>query len=290
MSTFTPGPGTKYLLYSGGTVPTGSADGVLYLDANKQITTSASFTFNGTTLSAPAVQVDNVNINGNTVSATNTNGDLLLAANGTGQVEEVIAGVSYALASAFDVGTAPNQIPLNQYLGTMAFQDSVYVPVTVGGGITLGSGAIGKGTYNNAAGVKTISIILDLTGLKGGGTAGDIIGSDSTSVGGVKQASYVGYLPPDMVVLGGRMTCLETPAGGSTDIDLYSATENTGTQNDAISGLTETQIINGGAQSLGTVTYFAADPAGSQFFYMVSQGTTTTDYTAGRFLIEVFGV
>lgn len=255
MSTFTPGPGTKYLLYSGGTVPTGSADGVLYLDASKEITTSASFTFDGTTLSATTIT------------------------EGTNPV-----------VTQADIGTNPDQVPLNQFLGTLAFQNSVYVPVTVGGGITLGTGAIGKGSYSNASGVKTINIILDLTGLKGGGTAGDIIGSDNTSIGGVKQASYVGYLPPDMVVLGGRMTCLETPAGGSTDIDLYSATENTGTQDDAISGLTETQIINGGAQSLGTVTYFAAAPAGSAFFYMVSQGTTTTAYTAGRFLIEVFGV
>jgi hypothetical protein len=390
-----------------------TANRIFYATSTSAIGQSANLTFDGTTLGATALQIDNLNLNGNTLSSTDTNGnititpngtgrttvtnltttsprivtgindtngnelflftatasavnevtlanaatgnapkftasggdtdiDLVLSAKGTGQVKETVSGTNYALASQYDVGTAPNEVPLNQYLGTAAFQDaedfvavnldattlsattitegtnpvvtqadigtdpdqvplnqflgtlafqnSVYVPVTVGGGITLGTGAIGKGSYNNASGVKTINIILDLTGLKGGGTAGDIIGSDSTSIGGVRQAAFVGYIPSDMTVLGGRMTCLETPAGGDTDIDLYSATEGTGVQDEAVSGLTSTQIINGGAQSLGTVTYFAADPASSAFFYMVSQGTTTTAYTAGRFLIEVFGV
>lgn len=125
----------------------GTANGVLFLDANKLLSSGSALSFNGTTFSAPAVQVDNVNINGNTVSATNTNGDLLLAANGTGQVDEVISSINYALASAFDVGTAPNDLPLNQYLGTLAFQSAEAVSVgfirsnaVTGSGYALGAG------------------------------------------------------------------------------------------------------------------------------------------------------
>jgi hypothetical protein len=163
MSTFTPGPGTKYLLYSGGTVPTGSADGILYLDASKEVTTSASFTFDGTTFSAPAVQVDNVNINGNTVSATNTNGDLLLAANGTGQVDEVISSINYALASAFDVGTEPNEISLNQYLGTLAFQSAEAVSVGyIRSNAVTGSGyAVGAGGAITQATSRTTGVTVN---------------------------------------------------------------------------------------------------------------------------------
>jgi hypothetical protein len=54
--------------------------------------------------------------------------------------------------------------------------------------------------------------------------------------------------------------------------------------------LTETQIVNGGVQALGTVSYFIADPAAQSYLYMVSQGTGAATYTAGRFLIEIFGV
>ena len=86
------------------------------------------------------------------------------------------------------------------------------------------------------------------------------------------------------------MTCLETPAGGDTDIDLYSAGEGTGVEDQAITALTETQIINAGAQTAGTVTYFSADPAANAYLYLVGQGTANATYTAGRFLIEVFGV
>jgi len=125
----------------------GTANGVLFLDATKLLSSGSALSFNGTTFSAPAVQVDNVNINGNTVSATNTNGDLLLAANGTGQVDEVISSVNYALASQFDVGTEPNDISLNQYLGTLAFQSAEAVSVgfirsnaTNGSGYALGAG------------------------------------------------------------------------------------------------------------------------------------------------------
>lgn len=56
-----------------------------------------------------------------TSSGSDSNIDLVFSAKGTGQVKETVSGANYALASAYDVGTAPNEIPLNQYLGSMAF-------------------------------------------------------------------------------------------------------------------------------------------------------------------------
>ena len=131
--------------------------------------------------------------------------------------------------------------------------------------------------------VKT-TIMIDLTGLKDGGTAGDIIGKDGSGVAFIGKVTTANQ----GTVFGVTMTCLETPAGGSTDIDLFSATEGTGVNDTAIGDLTETQIINAGAASAGTVVaggYIAAD----QFLYLVSQGTGDATYTAGRFLIEITG-
>ena len=131
--------------------------------------------------------------------------------------------------------------------------------------------------------VKT-TIMIDLTGLKDGDTAGDIIGKDGSGVAFIGKVTTANQ----GTVFGVTMTCLETPAGGSTDIDLFSATEGTGVNDTAIGDLTETQIINAGAASAGTVVA-GGDIVADQFLYLVSQGTGDATYTAGRFLIEITG-
>ena len=307
------------------------------------------------------LNVDNLRLDGNTLSSTNTNGNIAVTPNGTGEVDiskvdidggtidaTVIGGATRAAgsfttldangnvtlgdatsdtitatgrfntdlvpsttntrslgastlvwanvyATAFtesgaavvsqtDTGTAPNEIPLNQYLGALAYQDTETPALAVGTGVTAGTGTICKVNGGLSGGIYRVTILVDLTGLNSGGTAGDIIG-----VNGTANPCYIALLP-DMVVLGGRMTCLETPAGGDTDIDLYSATEGTGVEDQAITALTETQIINAGTQVVGTVTYFAADPVANTYLYLVGQSTSNATYTAGRFLIEIFGV
>ena len=128
------------------------------------------------------------------------------------------------------------------------------------------------------------TIMIDLTGLKDGGTAGDIIGKDGSGVAFIGQVTTANQ----GTVFGVTMTCLETPAGGSDDIDLFSATEGTGVNDTAIGDLTETQIINAGAAAAGTMVA-GGDIAADQYLYLVSQGTGDATYTAGRFLIEVVG-
>ena len=131
--------------------------------------------------------------------------------------------------------------------------------------------------------VKT-TIMIDLTGLKDGGTAGDIVGKDGSGVAFIGRVTTANQGS----VFGVTMTCVETPAGGSTDIDLFSATEGTGVNDTAIGDLTETQIINAGAASAGTMVA-GGDIAADQYLYLVSQGTGDATYTAGRFLIEITG-
>ena len=131
--------------------------------------------------------------------------------------------------------------------------------------------------------VKT-TIMIDLTGLKDGGTAGDIIGKDGSGVAFIGKVTTANQGS----VFGVTMTCVETPAGGSTDIDLFSATEGTGVNDTAIGDLTETSIINAGAASAGTMVA-GGDIAADQYLYLVSQGTGDATYTAGRFLIEITG-
>ena len=46
-----------------------------------------------------------------------------------GTISETVGGTVYPVASQYDIGTDPNQIPLNQYLGALAYQDSAPIPV-----------------------------------------------------------------------------------------------------------------------------------------------------------------
>jgi hypothetical protein len=151
-------------------------------------------------------------------------------------------------------------------------------------GISSGTGTIFKSSVLKHDDLITTTMVIDLTGLNSGASAGDIIGVD----GGA--ASYISQITAanNGTVLGVRMTCLEAPTGGDADIDLYSATENTGSEDEPISDLTETQIINSGTLSLGSVLY-ASNIADNQYLYLVGQGTSNATYTAGRILIEITG-
>ena len=67
---------------------------VVIVGTSGELEDDANFTFDGTNLAVTGgidvtgdLDVDNVNVNGNTVSTTNSNGDLLLSPNGTGTVK-----------------------------------------------------------------------------------------------------------------------------------------------------------------------------------------------------------
>jgi len=153
-----------------------------------------------------------------------------------------------------------------------------------GVGITAGTGTVYETSVARNNGIVTTSIMLDLTGLSSGGTAGDIIGTDGAGVAYIARVTAA----DNGTVFGVRMTCYETPAGGDTDIDLYSATEGTGVEDVAISTLAETQIINSGTLAVGSAVYGGSIVA-DQYLYLVGQGTSNAVYTAGRLLIEIFG-
>ena len=127
-------------------------------------------------------------------------------------------------------------------------------------------------------------IMIDLTGLYSGGTAGDVIGKNGSGVAFICQVTTANQ----GTVFGVTMECLETPAGGDTDIDLYSATEGTGVEDTAIGDLTETKIINAGAASAGT-RVAGGDITADQYLYLVGQGTSNTVYSAGRLMITIVG-
>lgn len=158
--------------------------------------------------------------------------------------------------------------------------------------VEAGSGILGiaetyKAGVTRMGPIVYTAIMIDLTGLNSSAAA-DIIGDNGEAnchIGKITTAR-------NGTLFAGRMSCLETPAGGEPDIDLYSATESTGAEDAAITGLTETALLDAGADWTGLLAPKAltALPAANEYLYLVGSGTgTDATYTAGKFLIELWG-
>lgn len=158
-----------------------------------------------------------------------------------------------------------------------------------GTGITGGTGTIYASSIIRQGGIFTTRILIDLTGLNSAATDGDIIGVDATA-----NPCHFGRITAAEcgTVLGGRMRCLEVPAGGDPNIALYSATESTGVEDGAIASLTETLLFDPNADwTIDMDRSLTAIPAANDYLYLVQGDATGTDatYTAGKFILELYG-
>lgn len=153
-------------------------------------------------------------------------------------------------------------------------------------GITGGTGTIYQSSVVKVGGIITTKILLDLTGLSSSTTDLDIIGQST-------PAAHLGQITAarNGTILAGKIQCLEAPVGGVTDIDLYSAVEATGKFDDGIAALDETALITaGGAWTIVEEQALIAVPAADEYLYLCGGAAgTAAAYTAGKFLIELFG-
>jgi hypothetical protein len=165
----------------------------------------------------------------------------------------------------------------------------------IGGGLLndgAAAGAIGTGGFATngivrEGGLIKTTICVDLTGLASSATDLDIIGQ------GV-SAAYLGRVTDEQngVIIGGTMECLEVPAGGADDIDLYVASEGTGAFDVGIGTLTETAVVTSGAAwTLGRVLGTSPDAViNRSYLYLVAgEASAAGTYTAGRYLITLYG-
>jgi cytoskeletal protein CcmA (bactofilin family) len=161
----------------------------------------------GTNSAVTEAQVDNININGNTISSTDTNGNLTLAPNGTGVValsstdltfgdnDKAIFGAGSDLQiyhessdnSSRIVESGSGNLYLagnNLYLTNPAVNE-VYLDAVEDGTVRL--------YYNNAAKLATtatgVSITGDITGILASGTGGDTLISAISGVSNGYQIS-----------------------------------------------------------------------------------------------------
>ena len=159
------------------------------------------------------------------------------------------------------------------------------IATTAGTGITTGTGTVYAASVIKTGGIFHTSILIDLTGLASSGS-GDIIGKAGTA------NSHIGQITATIngTVLGGKLTCLEAPAGGDPDINLWYADEATGAEDAAITSLSnQVQMCDSGDLALNSVISIPTPPAADKYIYMVTGAATNADYTAGKLLIEFLG-
>lgn len=165
---------------------------------------------------------------------------------------------------------------------------AVVAAMTPGTGISTGTGTVCGGNVYKVGPVFKTEIFIDLTGLNSGTDIGDIIGKTTTANCHLGQITAA----KNGTISYGQITCLETPATGDPDVDFYgTVTEATGTQDAAISDLTgESQLLNNGDWTGAPATPIAMTALpGVGYLYMADGGGTAATYTAGQFLIELWG-
>jgi len=162
--------------------------------------------------------------------------------------------------------------------------------VSAGTGITTGTGTVYKSSVVKVGGLFETNIYIDLTGLNSN-VANDIIGKDATA------NSHIGQITAAVngTIVGGYMQCLETPTTGEPDIDLWYADEATGTEDAAISGLSnQTAVLAAGADWTVAANVnmrpITGMPAADKYLYLTGGGgTTDATYDAGKFIIKLYG-
>ena len=157
---------------------------------------------------------------------------------------------------------------------------------TEGSGIT----GIAESFGSNVVKIGTIfhtTIAIDLTGLNSGGTANDISGDEDAANCHIGQITAA----RNGTIFAVRLTCLETPATGDDDIDIWSADESNGVEDTLVTALTnQVQITNGGNLTSGTVVGMAGVPVANQYLYITSAtGDSNATYAAGKLIIELWG-
>ena len=200
--------------------------------------------------------------------------------------ETLIFGTDSDATIAWDGDSLNVTSSATEFTGTVALGTTAQM--TAGTGITTVANAIVKHSVVQVGNIIETTIALDLTGLNSGDADGDIIGKAGTAnchYGQITAAT-------NGTILSGYMQCLETPAGGEPDIDLFTATVATGTEEALITALTETQLLATGADwtNLLAPKGLTTVPPANGYLYLVASGGATNDtYTAGKFIIKLYG-
>ena len=160
--------------------------------------------------------------------------------------------------------------------------------MTPGTGISTGTNTICEHSVIKVGGIFKTTILLDMTGLNDGDAADDVIGKDGDTAN-----CHIGEIIAAVngTIIMGQMTCLELPATGDVDIDLWgTVAEATLAQDvDIATGTGEVICLNAGDWTLNLRQDLTGMPGPGHLYLVSGSIGTDANYSAGRFLIELWG-
>ncbi len=222
-------------------------------------------------------------INGVEVTATAAELNALDGYTGSTTELNLIAGYT---------GSAASLNALDAYSGTTADLSKMsgikLQTMTPGTGISAVTNAICVSGVSEIGGLTRTEILVDLTDLVCPDTIDDIIGG----TGGAAN-SHIGQITTALngVVHAATLYGHELPAGGDPDIEIWTAGDGTLAQGVLITDESdEVQLVVPGDMSATSVDNFSAWPAADQYLYMVAGTVTAAAYTAGRFVLVLWGI
>ncbi len=160
--------------------------------------------------------------------------------------------------------------------------------VSPGSGISAVAAASVKAFIKREGNLIKTTLLIDIQGLSSSAGTTDIIGKAATA----NCWFYRVTAAKNGTIFEGSMKALETPATGDVDVDLYSGDEATGTEDAAVTGLTDDRLlINGASLALGGLGLgMVLFPGPDQYLYLTGAGSTDGDYSAGKFMIKMTGL
>jgi hypothetical protein len=140
-------------------------------------------------------------------------------------------------------------------------------------------------------GEYVMTLHVDITNAESKADILDVIGTGTSSSVYIGKCSttYVGY------VYKAEMMCIEVPAGGDLDVDLYSNTADLATDDAVTSSGTSVELINAGGnwavgmRKISTAGLTMTDGLHDHYLYLTTGGGTAGTYTAGKFVIKLYG-
>ena len=140
-------------------------------------------------------------------------------------------------------------------------------------------------------GEYVMTLHVDITGAESKANVLDVIGSGTSSAVYIGKCSttYVGY------VYKAEMMCIEAPAGGDQDVDLYSNSADLATDSEVTSSGTSVELINAGGnwavgmRKISTAGLTMTDGLHNHYLYLTTGNGTAGTYTAGKFVIKLYG-
>ena len=208
--------------------------------------------------------------------------------------ETIIFGTGSDATIAWDGDSLNVTSAATEVSGTLAVAGATSLgttaPMTAGTGITTGTNTVYHASVVKVGAIFETTLFIDLTGLSSN-AANDIIGKEATA------NSHIGQITAAVngTIFAGYMQCLETPTTGEPDIDVWYADEATGTEDAAISGLTnQTAVLAAAADwtiaAAVNIRPITGMPAADKYLYLTGGGGTTDGvYDAGKFILKFYG-